>query len=85
MNRSFWLGLLINVAALGAISVLVATAVLPENWIISPIYILACSFAYRPFLRLDPPASIVILVATFVLFPFLNWAIISLVLSMLTI
>lgn len=81
----FWLALLLNSLALGVVSILVAASVLPDNWIISPLYILGCSFAHRPLVRLESGELIALQIMTFLLFVFINWVLMTAILSFATI
>lgn len=84
-NRHFLIALGINSSALVLVSVLVALSVLPSNWIISPLYILLCSLAHRPFFKFQVQKFIILQVVTFSLFIFLNWLLLTVILSVATI
>lgn len=85
LSRTFWVAMFTNCLALSLVSILTAIDVLPDNWIISPIYILLCSFAHKLFFRLDLKLLLAIQVATFATFPFINWCVISIILRYATI
>jgi hypothetical protein len=84
-TRAFWAALSINCIALVLVSILVAAGTLPDNWIIAPLYILACSFAHKPFLQLELTPFLLVQIVTFMSFPFINWGVIAIILSVATI
>lgn len=84
-GRAFWVALSINCLALVLVSILVAAAILPDNWILSPLYILLCAFAHRLFLRLELAPFLAVQIVTFMAFPLVNWAMITLLLYYATI
>lgn len=84
-SRTFWAALSINCVALVVVSILVAAAILPDNWIVSPLYILVCSFTHRLLVRLELRLFFVVQVGTFVAFPFINWGVIAIILHYATI
>lgn len=84
-NRHFVLALAINTAALALVSILVAVAILPDNWIISPLYILLCSLAHRPLFKFTVKRLLVLQAMTFLLFIVLNWLLLTVILSFATI
>jgi hypothetical protein len=84
-NRQLIWGTAINLPGLILVSILVASGVLPDNWIISPLYVLVVSFCALPLAKPTLSEFVVIQVVSFVVFPFLNWGIIQALLSVLTI
>lgn len=84
-KRDFLLAFGINSFALVIVCALVALSLLPDNWIVSPLYILICSLAHRPFIKLPAKGLVILQVLTFLFFIVLNWFLLSLVLSFVTI
>lgn len=84
-KRDFLLAFGINSFALAIVSVLVAISILPDNWIVSPLYILICSLAHRPIIKLSAKVMIFLQVLTFAFFVVLNWFLLGIALRFATI
>ena len=84
-KRDLLLALVINSSALAIVSALVALSIFSDNWVVSPLYILICSLAHRPFIKFPAKVLVILQVMTFLLFIVINWLLLSIVLRFATI
>ena len=85
INKTLWAAFAINLGSLLVVVALAAAGYIPQNWIISPLYVLICSYAHQVAIRFEGASLLLLQVATFIAFPLLNWAFLSLVLRFATI